>query len=128
MRFRTVLNSSLFCMTRCLTIPLQILMACRGRLGGIVCEAWGSLLAKVGYRTPEAFSGGVSRKAGCRTREASSIACRRRLGCLALEACLFALWVYRFLWLEVSTTSYCRRPDSLYWNPSRGVLSTTEYL
>ena len=36
------------------------------KTGWLVGEARGSLLGKVGYRTPEVSSGGVSRKAGCR--------------------------------------------------------------
>src|SRR3954464_6506558 len=74
MRVLSMLKSSLSCMAGFLTILLQTCWHVEEDWY-LVREAWGSLLGKVGYRTPEACSGGISRRAGCRAREAASIAC-----------------------------------------------------
>src|SRR4051812_6382658 len=40
------------------------------------------------------------------------------MGCLVPESCLFILWIYRFLLLEVSAAIHFRRPSGLCWGPS----------
>ena len=70
----------------------------------LVGEAWGSLLGKVGYRTPEVFSGSVSRKAGVSYTGSCLDSLPRKVGlpCLGSFASLHCghagSFSWKFLW------------------------------
>jgi len=64
----------------------------------LVEEARDSLLGKVGYRTPEVFSGSVSRKAGVSYVGSCLDSLPRKVGvALPGKLCLFVLWTCWFL-------------------------------